>query len=386
MSERTLLISEVFPPRVGGTATWFHEIYQRYPPREVAVITDRQPGDDRSAGPAGMIVHRVPMRMADWGLCRPASLLTYLRLARVTHRVARTHGAAVIHCARVLPEGFFAYLVQAVRRLPYCVYAHGEEIGTALTSRQLTFLMRLVFRSAHRVIANSENTRSLLRYVGVPNARIVVIRPGVDVVRFCPGADPETVRARLGLAGRNVLLTVGRLQRRKGHDTVLRALPALALAVPDVHYVIVGTGEEEARLRGLADELGITKQVTFTGPVRDADLPALYQACDVFVMPNREEPGRDVEGFGIVFLEAAAIGKPVVAGRSGGVEEAVLDGKTGLLVDGTDPQAVGAAAVALLQDPVRAAEMGRLGRERAVAEFSWELVTARIRAAGHAPW
>ena len=383
---RTLLISETFPPRVGGTATWFHEVYRRYPRGEVAVLTDLQPGDENVAEPHGMSVHRVPMRMTDWGLRRPSSLAAYLRLVRVARRLAKMHRADVIHCGRVLPEGAVASLLQPVHRVPYCVFVHGEEIGTILTSRELTFLARRVFARARRIVANSANTRRLLKALGVAGTRITVVHPGVDIERFQPAGGMHGRRQWPEFSGQPLLLTVGRLQRRKGQDTAIAALARIAQSFPYVHLVLAGTGEDEARLRTLAGTLGIIRRVTFLGHVPDERLPELYRGCDLVLLPNREERHQDIEGFGIVLLEAAASGKPVVAGRSGGVEEAVLDGKTGLLVDATDPEAVAAATIGLLRDPIRADEMGRLGRARVVADFSWELVTTRIRAAGHPPW
>ena len=377
---RTLLLSELFPPRFGGTPTWFHAVYSRYPAGAAMVVTDRQPGDQRFDVGQALAIYRVPMRFPDWGVSNPRALMFYARLVASVWRVARRHGVREIHCGRVMPEGVVASVLRRLTGIPYSVYAHGEEIGTARSSGQLTLLMRKAYAGAERVIANSANTQALLRNIGVPEARIVIIHPGVDHDRFRPSAESETTSTRIGLAGHHILLTVGRLQRRKGHDTMLRALPIIARKVPDLHYVIAGTGEEEDRLRTLADEVGVTKLVTFAGHVSDAELPALYQSCDVFVMPNREEAGRDIEGFGIVFLEAAACARPVVGGRSGGVREAVVDGETGLLVDGHDPEAVAGAVLSLLGDPARAAAMGRRGRKRVEQEFGWEAIAARTMA------
>jgi phosphatidylinositol alpha-1,6-mannosyltransferase len=270
------------------------------------------------------------------------------------------------------------YLLRKIARIPYCVYAHGEEIGTALSSRQLTLLMRRTYGAADRIIANSRNTQALLSQIGVPETRIVLIPPGVDIRRFTP-ADSEESRRRLGLQGQRILLTVGRLQRRKGQDMVIRAMPALRASIPNLRYVIVGSGEEEAHLRSLALQLGVGTCVSFVGAVPDRDLPDYYRACDVFVLPNREEPNQDIEGFGIVFLEANACGKPVVGGRSGGTSDAVLDGATGLLIDGGSESALTEALRSLLQDGQRAAALGAEGRRRVVESFSWERVTEEIR-------
>lgn len=374
---RTLLISELFFPRVGGTCTWFYEVYRRYPRGEAVIFTDYQPGDE-AAVDTGLTfpVHRAPMRMTDWGFVHPRSARQYLRLGLAAWHLVRAHHIQVIHCARAIPEGVIGYLLRRFTGVPYCVYAHGEEIGTARSSRQLSLLMCLVYGAAHRIIANTENTRRLLRGVAVPDSNIVVIHPGVDTQRFCPASGLPLGRERLGLAGGTILLSVGRLQRRKGHDMVIKALPAVATTLPGVRYVVVGTGEEEARLRRLAADVGVAELVQFVGYVADDRLSEYYRSCDVFIMPNREEANHDIEGFGIVFLEAGACGKPVIGGRSGGVCEAVVDGETGLLVDGEDPRAIANAVLSLLADGERLLEMGRKGRARAVARFSWDSIAA----------
>jgi phosphatidyl-myo-inositol dimannoside synthase len=375
---RTLLISELFPPRVGGTARWFSEVYGRYPAGEAIVLTDLHNGSADGAARLESIVSRISMHMADWGFLRPRSLCNYGRLLRHAYRIARTRGVDMVHCGRVMPEGVIGYLLRKIARIPYCVYAHGEEIGTALSSRQLTLLMRRAYGAADRIIANSRNTQALLSRIGVPETRIVLIPPGVDIRRFTP-ADSEESRRRLGLQGQRILLTVGRLQRRKGQDMVIRAMPALRASIPNLRYVIVGSGEEEAHLRSLALQLGVGTCVSFVGAAPDRDLPDYYRACDVFVLPNREEANQDIEGFGIVFLEANACGKPVVGGRSGGTSDAVLDGVTGLLVDGESPSALTLALRSLLQDEQRAAALGTEGRRRVVESYSWERVTEEIR-------
>ena len=177
-----------------------------------------------------------------------------------------------------------------------------------------------------------------------------------------------------------MILTVGRLVERKGHDMVIRALPGIERAVGPVRYVVAGAGPEEPRLRALAREVGCASDVRFIGPVSGEDLAALYSACDVFVMPSRALAQRDgVEGFGIVFLEAGACAKPVVGGRSGGITDAVLDGVTGMLVDPADGAELQAVLIRLLDDPVEAQRLGARGRQRVEAlAQSWEPTVRQI--------
>ena len=201
---------------------------------------------------------------------------------------------------------------------------------------ELTWLARRVYHGATAVIANSWNSAGLLtRDWGVPEEKIHVVYPGVDAERFRPENDGAAMRSLVAGPDDVVFLSVGRLQRRKGHDMVLKALARLRARVPGARYVIVGDGSHQGQLEADVHALGLTDIVHFAGPARDEDMPAWYAAADVFLMPNRSD-GVDFEGFGMVFLEAAAAGKPTIGGRSGGVPEAVEDGVTGLLVDGAD--------------------------------------------------
>jgi phosphatidylinositol alpha-1,6-mannosyltransferase len=232
-------------------------------------------------------------------------------------------------------------------------------------------------REAAAVVAVSEFTRGeLISRMGVPSSRIALIVNGVDAGRFQPGPKPPALLARYGLAGKRVLLTVGRLVERKGIDTMLRALPLVLAAVPDTRYLIVGTGEYRIRLEALIAELGLNDAVIFAGRVPQDELVAHYQLCDLFVMPNRELDNHDTEGFGLVFLEANACGKAVIGGRAGGVVEAVRDGETGLIVDGHDVDALAAAVSGLLRDDARREAMGEQGLAVARASSSAERARA----------
>jgi phosphatidylinositol alpha-1,6-mannosyltransferase len=182
---------------------------------------------------------------------------------------------------------------------------------------------------------------------------------------------------RLGLSGKRVLLTHGRLDPRKGHDVVIRALPEIVAQHPDVVYLVTGTGESEPVLRELASSLGMGSHAVFAGVVGEEALPEIYSLAEIVLVPSRRV-GFSIEGFGIVCLEAAAAGKPVIAGRSGGLPSAIVDGETGVLVDPESPRAIAGAALALLGDPARARAMGRCGRARVVRHFDRRAFARRI--------
>jgi len=370
-----LVVSEVFPPAVGGSGALLENIYRRIEDRKVRVVADPgPPGTPRYQGP--LHVTYASMKAPDWGVFRPASLARHIRLSR-TLRSALAAEPADIHCARALPEGLSAAL--ALRgQGRYLCWLHGEELGFASTSRELSFLARRVYAGAAAVFANSQNSKALLvRDWQVPAEKIHVVYPGVDSARFRPGLDGSRFRA--GVAGPDevVFLSVGRLQRRKGHDLVLKALAELRRSTAAIRYVIVGDGPHRQQLESDTAALGLGDVVRFAGEARDEDLHFWYAAADVFVLPNRSD-GVDFEGFGIVFLEAAAAGLPVIGGRSGGVPEAVAEGTTGLLVSGEDASELARAMAHYATSRDARRHSGEQGRARAVADFSWGASVARV--------
>jgi phosphatidylinositol alpha-1,6-mannosyltransferase len=264
-------------------------------------------------------------------------------------------------------------MLRKLMGIPFINYIHGEEITTDSNYRLYGRRRREYLQRSDAVVAVSEFTRRhLIERFGVAADKIELIVNGVDSERFHPGPkDPGLIR-RYALEGKQVLLTVGRLVERKGADMTLRALPGVLEQVPNAHYLIVGTGEYEPNLRALVDELGLQGHVTFAGRIPVEELVSHYQLCDLFVMPNRELPNGDTEGFGLVFLEANACAKAVVGGRAGGVVEAVRHGETGLTVEGTDVAGITAAIVELLTNDARREAMEqqglRVARESSSAE------------------
>lgn len=373
---RILVLTELFMPTKGGTAIWFHEVYRRLGSKSIHIVTAQVPGSEEVDRIHPNSVHRLRLQRVWW--LRPESLGMYWRFFWMGLWAGISGRAATVHAGRALPEGWVAWLVARILRRKVAIYAHGEELTTWGRGYKYK-TMRFALRHADRVIANSEFTRGLLIEMGVDPSRIVLIYPGVDVERFRPDLPCSDLRAGLGLAeGRKLILSVGRLQRRKGFDTVIRALGELVRSGLDVHYALIGIGEDEAYLRRMAEDHGVADRVRMLGHVSPEDLPRWYNAADVFAMPNREIDG-DTEGFGLVFLEAAACGKPAIAGDAGGTGSAVLDGETGLRVDGKSLEAVTEALARVLRDPELAARLGTAALERAVAHYDWEMVAEKTR-------
>ncbi len=377
MSSRYLVLTELFLPTKGGTAVWFDEVYRRLGGKEIHIITADVPGATEHDVDHPNTVHRLNLRRVPW--LRPESLGMYLKFFGKALWLAVTNRFDAVHAGRALPEGLVAWLVARLTFRPVVIYAHGEEL-TGWGNGNKYKAMCFALRHADKVIANSDFTRNTLIDMGVAPKQIELIHPGVDIERFRPGLPFQDLRDSLGLQpGAMLVLSVGRLSRRKGFDTVIRAMPALHATGLDVHYAIVGIGEDEAYLNALVREHGFGDRVHLLGHVPMNDLPRWYNACDLFVLANREIGG-DTEGFGMVFIEAAASGKTSIAGRAGGTGSAVLDGITGIQVDGESVEAVTAALREMLVNQDKRAQLELAALTRARDSLSWVAVASLTRA------
>jgi phosphatidylinositol alpha-1,6-mannosyltransferase len=374
---RLLVLTELFLPTKGGTAVWAAEVYKRLGGGEIHIVTADVPGAAEVDAAHPNTIHRLNLKRIPW--LRPESLAMYARFFFKSLALALTHRFDAIHAFRALPEGLVTWAVARLTFRPVVIYAHGEELTTWGHGGKFK-AMRFALRHADRVVANSEHTRDTLLEMGIDPARITVIYPGVDVSVFRPGLDTTGLRESLGIrTDEKLVFSVGRLSRRKGFDQMIRAVAQLHAEGIPLRYVIAGIGEDADYLDGLIAEHNAQGIVHRIGAVSEADLPRWMNACDVFAMPNRDING-DNEGFGMVFIEASACGKPVLAGDAGGTGAAVLDGETGLRVEGTSVAAVAKGLTRLLSGNVDVREMGLSGRSRVQAEFSWESVAEKTRA------
>lgn len=370
-----LVLTELFSPTRGGTAVWFDKLYALLGGPGTHILTARVPGcNEVDAGYPHSVVR---LKLVRRRYLKPESLEMYMRFFSKGLSLGFRQRFHSVHAGRVLPEGLAGLVISRILHLPLLLYAHGEEITTWRQPAKQR-VMQWVYQRADGVIANSGHTRDLLLRLGVDPLRVHVIHPGVDLDAFRPGLDPSALRQRFGLDGKRVVLSVGRLSRRKGFDTVIRALPAVLQEIPDAHYAVAGIGEDQEYLRALATELAVSDRVTFIGNVPEVDLPLWYNLCEVFAMPNRKV-GEDTEGFGMVFIEANACGKPVIAGMEGGTDSAVMEGHTGLRVDGSKVEDVGRGILALLKSPELGCRLGQTGLARARRSFGWPTVAARTR-------
>ena len=374
---KILVVSEIFPPKHGGSGRWMWELYSRLPPGTVYVAAHNWPESDRFDRAHALPVDRIDMMFQDWGagIIKPRGMRVYLRAARDLWRVIRKTKPTVLHCGRCVPEGFLAWMLGKLGGPPYWCYVHGEELTSCQSSRELRWMARRGLNGAEHLIANSQNTREiLLEDWKVPATKVTVMHPGVDSTAFTPAERSIAVRNKLGWGDRPVVLTVGVLSERKGQDMMIRALPAIRLAIPDVLYAVAGEGRDRPRLEQLAADLGVTDAVQFRGAPNDQDLINCYQQCDLFTLPNRRA-GCDIEGFGIVLLEAQSCGKPVIAGTSGGTAETMKIPETGTVTDCTIPDRLGEIVVEWLQDSSRRDRIGEAARRWIVERFDWSILT-----------
>ncbi len=355
-----LLVTLDYPPARGGVARYYHALVHALPDIRMRVLADK---DDDSSGDDALVT-RVRMR-ARWALPHWLPLL----FAVLKNGLSRQ---LVLHVGQVLPVGTCAWLLHLLNRTPYVVYTHGLDVRAARRSRRKAWFAGRVLRAASFVVANSKDTASVVGSYGVAEDRILIVYPGCTLLGSRP--DPVRVSAltqRWHATGRRIILSVGRLVPRKGFANVLRAL-ALLQDVADAHCVIVGNGPEESTLRALAASLGVSGRVTIDTGVQDADLPNAYAAASVFALtPQQTEDASDVEGFGIVFLEAGAFGVPSLGVRTGGVAEAVDDGVTGLLLADASPEAIAGAIRTLFTDETMRRRLGTQAQAYVQRTAAW---------------
>lgn len=378
MTPRSLLLTQDFPPAGGGIARMYGELTRRMMGVEVCTVAG-------SSAPAG----DVPFHTMPFDFRRARRAINVARWCRWTEAHVAAHDVRLLHIGNVRPCGYVGAWVHHRTGLPCIVYVHGKDLMKERRKAERRGLGRLgslrILGSAAAIVANSRATaasaRELLAELGLDAERVKVVHPGADPVRF--RADPEHGAAfrRATFGARPLLLSVARLMPRKGIDTVIRALPAIRASIPDVAYVVVGTGPDASRLRALAVEQGVADRVHFMGEINDETLAACYASADLFVLPTRTiQRSDEVEGFGLVYAEAAAAGLPAIAANSGGAPDAVEDGVTGWLVEPDSAWDVALVAVRVLRDRPLIERFGRAARLRVERYLNWDRAAAELGA------
>lgn len=375
-----LLAPEVsFPPPLeGGGEIFLHNIcvQLKHLGHHVEVLTASKEGDTEFDVQQLYLVRRYPVY--------PSRLCTaFINIIYSMFYALKEHVGVILIGHFMTVEALGVWILWKVFRIPYVILIHGLDLKSSLRnkSRINKLIVQSVLKNTSLALANSYFTMHVIAQAGY-DRKIVVLNPGVDTERFHPGLPTSHVRQKYGISSKKVILSVSRLVRRKGHANVLQALPLVGQQVPNVVYVIGGCGEMELELQTLVENLGLQEYVRFAGYIDDAELPHLYCACDVFVLPaiHIAETG-SYEGFGIVFSEANACARPTIGGKSGGMSDSIVDGVTGILVDPHNVNAIANAVIRLLTDDQYAQALGKRGRIRVEKELSWPIVGKRLERA-----
>jgi phosphatidylinositol alpha-1,6-mannosyltransferase len=372
--DKTLIVTNDFPPRPGGIQSFVHSMALRLDPGQVVVFTSTWKD---TAAVARFDAEQPFTVVRD----RTTMLLPTPRVTRTAQRLLREHGCSSVWFGAAAPLGLMAPALRkaGARRLVGTTHGHEAAWAQLPGSRQL---LRRIGEGTDTLTFLGEYTRTRIAAALTDRAagRMVQLPPGVDEKTFHPSSGGAVVRARLGLTDRPVVVCVSRLVPRKGQDTLIQAMPRILREMPDAVLLIVGGGPYRGELEKLAVRTGVAAAVQFTGAVPWEELPAHFGAGDVFAMPCRtRRGGLDVEGLGIVYLEASASGLPVVAGDSGGAPDAVLDGETGWVVAGGSPDQAADRVLTLLRDPELRRRMGERGRRWVEESWRWDLLAERLR-------
>jgi phosphatidylinositol alpha-1,6-mannosyltransferase len=366
--KRTLLVTLDFPPMFGGVANYWANLNRFLSSGRLVVLAPEFDDSLEFDMAQSYLIYRRELLSTKSGV-RPK----WLPLLYQTFKLARQEKIGKIIVTHILPAGTVALLVKKILRIPYIVSVHGLDIAYCGRSPRKLRLAKIILKNAQAIIANSNYTKNLvldLKCCGPEKISLVYPCPNINF-RETPPEKIAELKKEYGLEDKRIILTVGRLIERKGHDKVIQALPKILEQFSDAVYVIVGKGQNLAYLRELVELLKLQDNVKFFLDVEDHELPAFFQMADVFAMPCRRLADGDVEGFGIVYLEANCFGLPALAGNSGGAPESVETGVNGLVVDPMSVTEIEDAILKLLSDRGMAAMMGAAGRERVARKFNW---------------
>jgi phosphatidylinositol alpha-1,6-mannosyltransferase len=365
---RTLIVTNDFPPRQGGIQSFVYSLATRLPHGMVTVYAPAWKGAAEFDAEQPFPVIRHPTSL----------MLPVPTVSRRAAAIAREHGCDTVLFGAAAPLGLITPVLRKAGVTRAVAITHGHEAGWAALPGARTLLRRIGDETDVVTYLGEYFRVRLARALSLEAAkRMVRLAPGVDATFFRPGAGGQAVRDRLALAGRPVVVCVSRMVRRKGQDTLIRAWPQVRAEAGDAVLLLVGDGPYAGDLRRLARQLNVSDAVLFTGPVPWPELPGYYDAGDVFAMPCRtRRAGLDVEGLGLVYLEASATGLPVIGGDSGGAPDAILDGESGYVV--RDVAGTAARVIELLTDPGKARAMGEKGLAWVDREWRWDLAAARL--------
>jgi phosphatidylinositol alpha-1,6-mannosyltransferase len=374
LSSKILCITNDFGPRAGGIETFVIGLIERMPFGSVVVYTSAQSDsaeyDRRWLEKYGVEVIRD----------RSKILLPSLRVGRAVRALVSKRGITQVFFGAAAPLGLLSHGLRKAGVQRIVALTHGHEVWWAKVW-PFTWMMRRIGSGVDVLTYLGSFTKSAISRSLSKKASSAMVRiaPGIDTTHFAPSQDADVLKRELDLADKRVIVSVGRLVHRKGQDTLVEALPEILQSFPDAHLLFVGVGPHLEYIHKRAIQLGVLSNVSFVGRVQYSELPRFISVGEVFAMPSRSRlAGLEVEGLGIVYLEASACELPIVGGKSGGAPDALLEGETGFAVDGLEPSEVASAVITLLTDPLRAKEMGKRGRQWIIDEWEWRHWSAKF--------
>ncbi len=372
--KKILFVTNDFGPRAGGIESFIMGLVERLPSGSVTVYTSSQ-GDTSEYDSKWL---------ADYGLRvirdRSRMLLPTPRVGKALKKLVQQENCAVACFGAAAPLGLLATTLRKAGISRIISLTHGHEVWWAKVF-PFNLAIHRVGESVDVLTYLGDFTKRSISAALSPKAREAMVRiaPGIDISHFHPNANPSKLRNELGLSENSVVVSVGRLVPRKGQDRLIQALPLIRKMIPNVHLLLVGEGKYRKSLEKMVEEQKVQDLVTFVGRVQYRQLPEYFRCGDIFAMPSRSRmAGLEVEGLGIVYLEASGCGLPVIAGNSGGAPDAVVDGVTGIVVDGTNINEIAAAIVRVLSDPAKRNAMGAAGNEWVATGWTWEIWSAKF--------
>lgn len=374
--KKILLVTNDFGPRTGGIETFLIGLLERIIGHEVTVFTSQQGDtsayDQQWFDKFGVRVTRDQSKI----------LLPSWRISRVAREIVKSNNIDIVIFGAAAP---LALMSPALRKLgvkKVIALTHGHEVWWAKIF-PFNLALKRIARSVDHLTYLGEFTRKAISTTLADESvtEMVRIAPGIDTAHFMPQPDAIQKREELGMQDKKVIICVGRLVHRKGQDKLIEAMPEILRKIPNAHLLIVGQGPYKNHLEKLVNKLSLKENVTFAGKIMYDKLPSYLSAADLFAMPSRSRFfGLEVEGLGIVYLEASACGIPVIAGSSGGAPDAILEGVTGLCVDGTNVAEIAAAVIEICSDADRASHMGVAGRNWIVEQWRWDIWSREFNA------
>lgn len=370
--KKVLFITLDFPPYKGGVATFYKNVCDFLPAEHLYVIAPQTLESEKFDLSKKYRIYRKKM-LSKNSLVWPK----WAGLAKEVYDIVKKEKIEAIIAGQILPIGTIAYIMKINKNIPYYIFCHGRDVS--MLSGRKKIIAKKVIREAKGIFVNSNFTKHVIEDYKYPHSHIYTIYPCPEILSNPSDLEMIKIKNEYDLHNKKILLTVGRIIERKGHDMVIKSLPEIIKKHSNTIYVIVGEGPYKQALQALTWQYKVNNHVIFTGMIGDSEAACLYELCDIFIMPARQLANKDVEGFGIVYLEANLFGKPVIGGKSGGIPEAIVDEKTGILVDPTSIHEITSNVLYLLNNPDKAHVLGIQGMDRVHSQFQWHDQVEKIK-------